>query len=92
MGRPEEIVMVVVCLVGLVLGVRKARQIGRRVATSKIVDPDGSVREPTASERTAIANKLAREKGKYFWWMVIPVIVFIAVMIVLRIVGVLPIG
>jgi Mg2+/citrate symporter len=92
MERPEEIVMVVVCLVALVLGVRKARRIGRHVAESKTVDPDGSVREPTTSERIAIANKLVREKGKYFWWMVIPVILFITVLIILRIVGVLPIG
>ena len=46
---------------------RKNRQIKEELDQAKIREPDGSLRDPTMSERMAISNLLFNKKSEYFW-------------------------
>jgi hypothetical protein len=86
--RLKDILLTLLFLICVTLLLRKVRQITVEVKRAKIWEPDGSLRKPTTSKRMAIADKLAHEKGKYFWWLVLTFAFIFTVPLVLGIVGV----
>ncbi len=46
--------------------VRKTRQIKEELKRAKIIEPDGSIRNPMMDERLAISNFLFTKKSEYF--------------------------
>lgn len=86
----KDIPLILLWLVSVVLLLRKTRQITAELNRAKIKELDGLLRKPTPSERMVIANKLAYEKGKYFWWLVLTFAFIFTVLFILRILGVIP--
>jgi Ca2+/Na+ antiporter len=93
-----EKIKVIVTFIGmlalLVFILRKGRQIKEELKRAKIIEPDGSHRNPTMSERMAIAHYLANEKSEYFWPLIlIFILLFIiifAIAMILLMTGMLP--
>jgi hypothetical protein len=83
-----DILFILLWLVSVAIVLWKTRQITAEIKRAKIKDPDGSLREPTMGERMAIANKLAYEKGKYFWWLVLILVFILIVSMILARTGV----
>ena len=69
--------------------IRKTRQVKAELGRAKIEEPDGSLRDPTMAERMAIANYLAYKKGKYFWPLILLIVIIIQATTVLFITGML---
>ena len=84
----KDIPLVLLWFVSVVLLLYKTKQITNEGKRVKIKEPDGSLRKPTIGERMAIADKMAYEKGKYFWWLVLILALITTVIIVLGLIGV----
>ena len=70
-----EIIKIILTFAGMLLVIiffaRKSRQIQEELKRTKIREPDGSLRDPTMSERMAIASYLANKKSDYFWPLIL---------------------
>ena len=88
----EQIKVILLLATMLVVSILAIRIIRKNIAElnrAKIEEPDGSLRDPTTAERMAIANYLAHKKGKYFWPLILLIVIIIQATTVLLITGML---
>jgi len=85
----KVILLFAAMLVVSILAIRIIRQLKEELNRAKIEEPDGSLRDPTPAERMAIANYLAHKKSKYFWPLILLIIIIIQVTTVLVMTGML---
>jgi len=87
----EQIKVILLLATMLVVSILAIRIIRKNIAElnrAKIEEPDGSLRDPTMAERMAIANYLAY-KSKYFWPLILLIVIIIQATTVLLITGML---
>ena len=89
MEQIKVILLFAAMLVVFILAFRIIRKNIAELNRAKIKEPDGSLRDPTTSERMAIANYLAHKKGRYFWPHILLIVIIIQATTVLVITGIL---
>jgi uncharacterized membrane protein len=82
MEHDPIVYLVPVFLIVLVLCLRKAHQMKKKLDEARIEQKDGTLRPLTQQERMSLGTAMAHDKGKYFWYLIISGIIIIALVII----------
>ena len=82
MGHDPIVYLVPIFLAVLLLCLRKAHQIKKKLDEARMEQKDATLRPLTPEERMALSEIMVHDKGKYFWHLIIGGIIILALVII----------